>query len=194
MKHCGENFEDMHVIENIFCSLTTKFDYVVCAIEDSKYLGNAHRPTNGFSSNPWGKTCEKKHEPLEQVLKVKASLKDGRGERSQTRCEYGKVEIDSTIKREAINPLEVVEDEEVIEAFTPDQMWYGMRNPMLNVIVVIDMDSSKCRNNVEDGVNLIDDVREVKEETSLLLALDVVEKDDKCSWYPDNGGINHVWL
>lgn len=36
MKHYGKNMEDVHVVENILHSLTVKFDFLVCAIEESK--------------------------------------------------------------------------------------------------------------------------------------------------------------
>jgi len=36
MKHYGKNMEDVHVVENILHSLAVKFDFLVCAIEESK--------------------------------------------------------------------------------------------------------------------------------------------------------------
>jgi len=36
MKHYGENMEDVQVVEKVIHSLTAKFDFVVCAIKESK--------------------------------------------------------------------------------------------------------------------------------------------------------------
>ncbi|XP_012575471.1 uncharacterized protein [Cicer arietinum] len=65
MKRYGDKIEDVRVAEKILRSLTPKFNYVVLVIEQSKK--------------------KRQEKPLEQVPKIKASLKDDRGFNSQNR-------------------------------------------------------------------------------------------------------------
>ncbi|XP_073223450.1 uncharacterized protein [Cicer arietinum] len=71
MKRYGDKIEDVRVAEKIFRSLTPKFDYVVCVIEELKDLAQEERMK------------KRSEEPLEKVLKIKASLEDDRGFNSQ---------------------------------------------------------------------------------------------------------------
>lgn len=86
IKCYGEMMEDVRVVEKIIRLLTTKFDYVVCAIEESKDLDplNVDQLMVHFKHMKKGSKVEKIIKPLDHVLK--ASFKENREDRSQRLC------------------------------------------------------------------------------------------------------------
>ncbi|XP_004491926.1 uncharacterized protein [Cicer arietinum] len=86
MKRYGDKIEDFRVAEKSLRSLTPKFDYVVCVIEESKDLDSTSiYKLEGSLQVQEERMKKRREESLEQVLKIKASLKDDRGFNSQNR-------------------------------------------------------------------------------------------------------------
>ena len=84
MRRYGDKIEEVHVVENILRSLTPKFDYVVCVIEDSKDLDSmALEQLEGSLQAHEDKIKRRQNDSLEQALKAKVSLKDDDGENNQ---------------------------------------------------------------------------------------------------------------
>ena len=78
-----EEVDDVHAVETILRSFTPKFDYVVCAIEESKDLEcmTVEQTEGSFLDNE-EKMKRRKEKSLEQLLNTHASFKRFKDEKS----------------------------------------------------------------------------------------------------------------
>ncbi|KAH0683048.1 hypothetical protein KY289_020800 [Solanum tuberosum] len=83
LRRYGEEVDDVRAVEKIIRSLTPKFDYVVCAIEESKDLDSMTvEQLEGSLLAHKEKIKRRKEEQLEKLLKTQASFKGFEGEKS----------------------------------------------------------------------------------------------------------------
>ena len=91
MKCYRENTKDVCFVENVLHSLIAKSDFVVCEIEESKYIESMTADQLlGLIQAYEERFKRRNNEPLEQVLKAKASFKENGEEKSQRGCACGR--------------------------------------------------------------------------------------------------------
>ncbi|XP_070030742.1 uncharacterized protein [Nicotiana sylvestris] len=82
LRRYGEDIEDVRVVEKILRTLTPKFDFVVCVIEESKDLDSMMVEQLEGSLQAHEEKIKRKQEvSLEQLLKTQTSFKDYAGEK-----------------------------------------------------------------------------------------------------------------
>ncbi|KAH0715264.1 hypothetical protein KY284_008169 [Solanum tuberosum] len=102
LRRYGEEVNDACVVEKILRSLTPKFDYVVCAIEESKDLDSmVIEQLKGSLQAHEEKMKRRKEHSLEQLLKTQVSFKGFEGEKNYKEMDNGEA-------------VEAVEEEEVV--------------------------------------------------------------------------------
>ncbi|KAH0776448.1 hypothetical protein KY290_007859 [Solanum tuberosum] len=83
LRRYEEEVDDVRAVEKILRSLAPKFDYMVCAIEESKDLDSMMvEQLVGSLLAHEEKMKRRKEEPLEKLLKTQASFKVFEGEKS----------------------------------------------------------------------------------------------------------------
>ncbi|XP_070035165.1 uncharacterized protein [Nicotiana tomentosiformis] len=83
LKRYGEDIEDIRVVEKILHTLTPKFNFVVCAIEESKDANSMMVDKLEGSLQAHEEKIKRRQEgPLEQLLKTQAYFKDYGGKKS----------------------------------------------------------------------------------------------------------------
>ncbi|XP_070050809.1 uncharacterized protein [Nicotiana tomentosiformis] len=87
LRRYGEDIEDVRVVEKIHRTLTPKFDFVMCAIEESKDLDSMMVDQLEGSLQAHKEKINRRQEvSLEQLLKNQASFKNYEGEKSYREC------------------------------------------------------------------------------------------------------------
>ncbi|KAH0712636.1 hypothetical protein KY289_008595 [Solanum tuberosum] len=102
LRRYGEEVDDACVVEKILRSLTPKFDYVVCVIEESKDLDSmVIEQLKGSLQAHEEKMKRRKEHSLKQLLKNQVSFKGFEGEKNYKEMDNGEA-------------VEAVEEEEVV--------------------------------------------------------------------------------
>ncbi|XP_070056528.1 uncharacterized protein [Nicotiana tomentosiformis] len=91
LRRYGEDIEDIRAVEKIIRTLTPKFDFVVCAIEESKDLDSMMVEQLEGSLQAHEEKIKRRQEvSLEKLLKTLASFKDYGCEKSYRGNERGR--------------------------------------------------------------------------------------------------------
>ncbi|XP_070002253.1 uncharacterized protein [Nicotiana sylvestris] len=170
LRRYEEDIEDVRVVEKILPTLIPKFDFVVCATEESKDLDSMTVDQLEGSLQAHQEKIKRRQEvPLEQLHKTQASLKDYEGEtsyrgngRGRGRGGHGRGRSNSNNFNNEVKIHQTFRGRDHGHKGGGRRGYYQENNG---------------QSNVEEKTNLIDDKKE-EDESTLLMALKEEDKDD----------------
>ncbi|KAK6119781.1 hypothetical protein DH2020_046472 [Rehmannia glutinosa] len=181
-KRYGDKIEDVRVVEKILRSLTLKFDYIVCVIEEMKDLDSMSiEEFEGYVQAHEEKIKSRQEDPLEQVLKVKDTLRNdavkknnfkGRGRLRGYERGRGRANNQNRPGRDSGRGRDYYQ--------RSNEMSFGHY-------------ASECRapkNKVEEKAHYVENKNE--EDVNLLLAYKGGDGRQDNTWYLDTGASNHM--
>lgn len=196
LKTNGENMSDTRVVEKILRSLSSKFDYVVVAIEESKDTDSMGiDELMGSLKAHEERLNRKSQETLEQALQTKLTLKEGReynNERSQRgrgRCQFrgkGGVKYFNNERQNSYPARGRGREGNTRPRYEKSQIkCYNCQK--------FGHYASECRSNsniVEEKANYVE--KEKHKDSTLLLAYKGEHNGESKVWYLDTGASNHM--
>ncbi|XP_070031294.1 uncharacterized protein [Nicotiana tomentosiformis] len=184
LRRYGKDIEDVCVVEKIIRTLTPKFDFVVCANEESKDLDSMTVKQLKVSLHAHEEKIKRRQEvSLKQFLKTHASFKDYRGEKSYHGNVRGRLR--GANERGRSNGNNFNNEVKIHQTFR------GLDHEQRGGRERVYYQENNGKSNVEEKANLVDDKKE-EDESGLLLALKEEDTDDCSSWCFDNGASNHM--
>ncbi|XP_070019490.1 uncharacterized protein [Nicotiana sylvestris] len=205
LRRYAEDIKDVCVVEKILRTLTPKFNFVVCVIEESNDLDSMTVEQLEGSLQAYEEKINRTQEvPLEQLLKTQAYFKDYGGETSYRANGQGLGHGGHGRGRSNGNNFN--NEVKIHQTFRGrgrghkggrGHGYYQENNGQRYDKSKFECYNChkfghyywKCRSNVEEKANLVDDKKEEVEST-LLMTLKEEDKDDCSSWYLDNGESN----
>ncbi|XP_070040323.1 uncharacterized protein [Nicotiana tomentosiformis] len=169
LRRYGEDIKDVRVVEKILRTLTPKFDFVVCAIEESKDLDSMMvEQLKGSLQSHEEKIKRRQEVPLEQVLKTRASFKDYGGEKSYRKNGRGRGR--GSHRRGRSNDKNFNNEVKIHQTFRGHGRGHrGGRGRGY-------YQENNGQSNIEEKANIVDDKKEEVEST-LLMTLKEEDKD-----------------
>ncbi|KAL3322718.1 hypothetical protein AABB24_040021 [Solanum stoloniferum] len=201
LRRYGEEVDDVRAVEKIFRSLIPKFDYVVCAIEESNYLDSMMvEQLEGSLLIHKEKMKSRKEESLEQLYKTHASFKGfeseksykgngqwrgrgGRGGHGKGRSYTNKFNNEDKSHQSFRGRGRGQQGGRGRGAYQgTNEMRYEKSKIKCYNCHKIGHYSWECHSNLEETVNLVDNNKD-EDESTLLLALKEEDTYDCSLWY-----------